>query len=791
MKRRLFLMAILTTLLIIAVSVGMIRAQGPSPHGETSTQAALGTAFTYQGQLKRDGHPVTDTCDFRFTLYDAPSGGNQVGPMQAETGVAVTNGLFTVSLDFGSGAFQGDPRWLEVAVRCPAGSGSYRVLTPRQPITPAPYALFSAAAPWSGLTGVPAGFADGVDNDTTYSAGSGLTLTGTQFSVDTTAIQARVTGTCASGNAIRVINADGTVTCEPVAGGAGDITAVYAGAGLTGGGDSGDVTLSVDFAGSGSATTVARSDHNHDGTYAPVAHDHDDRYYTETELQTSGQAQVHWGNLTNVPAGLSDGDDDTLASLSCGHGQVAKWDATAGRWVCSDDETGAAGNFWSLTGNSGTDPATNFLGTTDNVTLTLKVNNRVALRLVPTTGTPNLIGGYAGNSVSAGVVGATIGGGGRFLGQNRVTDEYGTVGGGIGNRAGDNAGTTQDAGFATVGGGEGNTASGKYATVGGGQDNTASGVRATVGGGWSNAASGYAATVGGGSQNTVSGDSATVGGGATNEASGVFATVGGGYINTASGYAATVPGGYYNEASGDHSFAAGRQAKADKDGCFVWADSTDHGDFHCSWANQMRVLATGGATFLVQLDPEWEWVRIKVSGDRLIDTSTHAYLSLGGQWVNNSDRNAKENFVPVDPEEILDKVARLPISQWNYKAEGPQIRHIGPVAQDFYALFGLGADDKHIAPGDANGIALAAIQALYRRNRALETEVQALRVENSTLREQLQAQQQRLDDLEARLTALEQARTPTVRLSGLWSGLGLFALLAGLVLTYRRQEVRR
>ncbi|HXF68556.1 MAG TPA: hypothetical protein VNK89_02010, partial [Thermoflexus sp.] len=265
---------------LLALAVGLTQAQGPEPPGEgvapagegvapsggVSAQAALGTAFTYQGQLKSGGSPVNGNCDFQFSLWDAASGGTQVGTTQTRTGVAVSGGYFTIpDLDFGAGAFQGDARWLEVAVRCPAGGGSYTTLSPRQALTAAPYALYSKAAPWSGLTGVPAGFADNVDNDTTYTAGTGLTLTGNQFSVNTTVIQARVTGTCASGNAIRAINADGTVTCEPVAGGAGDITAVYAGAGLSGGGTSGDVTLSVNFAGSGSATTVARSDHDHWG----------------------------------------------------------------------------------------------------------------------------------------------------------------------------------------------------------------------------------------------------------------------------------------------------------------------------------------------------------------------------------------------------------------------------------------------------------------------------------------------------------------------------------------------
>ena len=75
-----------------------------------------------------------------------------------------------------------------------------------------------------------------------------------------------MSGNCSSGNAIRVINADGTVTCEPISGSAGgDIMGIYAGNGLSGGGASGEVTLTVNYAGTGAANTVARSDHNHWG----------------------------------------------------------------------------------------------------------------------------------------------------------------------------------------------------------------------------------------------------------------------------------------------------------------------------------------------------------------------------------------------------------------------------------------------------------------------------------------------------------------------------------------------
>ena len=99
-------------------------------------QAPIGTAFTYQGQLKKAGTPLTNTADFQFSLWDALSGGMQIGTTQTASGVSVQNGLFAVWLDFGSGAFSGDGRWLEIWVRSPAGSGSYTQLTPRQELTP-------------------------------------------------------------------------------------------------------------------------------------------------------------------------------------------------------------------------------------------------------------------------------------------------------------------------------------------------------------------------------------------------------------------------------------------------------------------------------------------------------------------------------------------------------------------------------------------------------------------------------------------------------------------------------
>ncbi len=750
MKARILLIVFVLSLLLVNPG----QAQGPE------TQTTTGTVFTYQGVLRSNNNPVSGTCDFQFSLWDAASGGTQVGATWPQAGVTVTRGLFTASLNFGAAPFQGANRWLEIAVRCPAGSGAYTTLAPRQPLTPAPYALYSAAAPWAGLLGIPAGFADNVDNDTTYTAGPGLILTGTQFSVN--------------------------------------------------------------FAGTGAANTVARSDHDHDARY------------------------------------------------------------------------------WKLNGNSGTTAGVNYLGTSDNTPLELKVNSLRALRLEPTTISPNIIAGYPGNNVISGAVGGTVSGGGTAGATNRVTDSYGTVSGGTDNQAGNGNVDLADARYATVGGGFQGTASGAYstvaggyggtagnayavvgggrnnmatgesATVAGGLGNAASGSQSTIGGGWGNNANGGyatisggkanvasstastvsggqenraesafsaiggglsnlatgerstisggsgnqtsadAATIGGGMNNVVAGtrgtvaggegnmatftyttigggyqnlnqgqyatigggytntvgmgataatigggqgnvisnsfsviaggyynsvghDYAAVGGGHSNVATGQYAVIGGGYSNSAGAPWSVVPGGKNNSAAGRYSFAAGYRAKANHMGTFVWADSTD-ADIASTAINQFIVRASGGIWLGITSTPSFP-------AGRFLNTSTGAYLSSGGTWTNASDRALKENFAPVDSKDILVRLSKVPILSWNYKAEDTSVRHVGPVAQDFYAAFGVGGDDMHISTVDADGVALAAIQGLYQ----LVQEKDA----------QIAAQQAQIDDLKARLAALE------------------------------------
>jgi hypothetical protein len=341
----------------------------------------------------------------------------------------------------------------------------------------------------------------------------------------------------------------------------------------------------------------------------------------------------------------------------------------------------------------------------------------------------NLIGGYTGNSVTPDAWSATISGGGSAGLPNRVTDHYGTVGGGSNNQAGDNAGPTDDRRFATVGGGASNRASGEYSTVGGGI---------------ANIGSGHYATVGGGIGNTASEESSTVAGGVLNTASNLQSTVGGGLSNTASGQLSVVPGGWQNVAGGYYSFAAGRRAKVrdpaaslDSDGdagTFMWADSTD-ADF----------ISTGPDRFLVRAS----------NGSAIYSSAAlTAGVSLaagGGSWSSVSDRNLKENIRQVDAREVLERLRTVPVTTWNYKSQNASIRHIGPMGQDFYSAFGVGEEDTKIATADVDGVALAAIQGLHQLVQEKDCEIGVLENEIESLKSQIS----NLKELEARLARLE------------------------------------
>ncbi|MBI3744652.1 MAG: tail fiber domain-containing protein [Chloroflexi bacterium] len=384
---------------------------------------------------------------------------------------------------------------------------------------------------------------------------------------------------------------------------------------------------------------------------------------------------------------------------------------------------GSSSDVWRIGGNTGTATGVNFLGTTDQQALDVRVGNQRAFRLEPRPDSPNIVAGQQENSVATNVSGATISGGGP---NNRVSDDYGIVAGGLNNRAGDNDNVTSNSRYATVSGGrdnvaraEGATVSGgsfntasdpyttvsggnfniasdQFTTVGGGLNNTASNAYGNVAGGRHNSAAGQYTTIAGGRDNTASDDSATVGGGQGNQANNQASTVGGGRENVANGLRSTIPGGFQNFTSGAYSEAAGRRAKALNNGAWVWGDSTD-ADIESARDNEFVARATGGVRF--------------ISGAG----NTGVVLQPGsGSWSSLSDVNSKDNFSSVNAQSILKSLASMPVTTWSYKAEDQSVRHLGPTAQDFAAAFGLGSGNTTITSVDADGVTMAAIQALYK-----------------------------------------------------------------------------
>ncbi len=115
---------------------------------------------------------------------------------------------------------------------------------------------------------------------------------------------------------------------------------------------------------------------------------------------------------------------------------------------------------------------------------------------------------------------------------------------------------------------------------------------------------------------------------------------------------------------------------------------------------------------------------------------TTGNLTVAGTVTQNSDRNAKENFEPVDPAEVLDKIAQMDITTWNFKAESDEIRHMGPVAQDFARFFGLGEHENKISLVDVDGVTLAAIKGLNERLERKEAELREKTREIAALKRQ-------------------------------------------------------
>ena len=327
----------------------------------------------------------------------------------------------------------------------------------------------------------------------------------------------------------------------------------------------------------------------------------------------------------------------------------------------------------------------------------------------------SILGGQD-NGIDSSSGNATISGGEV---NSQFSSQGGTIGGGALNSV-----TGVAFGYGTVGGGYQNTVSVDYGTIAGGDVNGIHGVYGAIGGGESNAVSSPWGFVGGGHSNSVAGNYGAVTGGQGNKASGEFSAVGGGESNQASGQYATVPGGQLNMAHGQGSFAAGMGSNATDNGDFVWSDDPAGGatPITVTGNDEFLVRSRGGVTFYSSAN--------LASGVRLAAGS--------GTWSSLSDRSVKTGILPVSDDDILARVAMLPISEWSDTTERG-VRHVGPMAQDFYAAFNVGEDDRHITSIDEDGVALAAIKALNAKLERKEAAIRSLQVQLNALASEVHA----------------------------------------------------
>lgn len=544
------------------------------------------TAFQYEGRLTAGGAPANGTYEFEFTIWNSLAGGSQASATVLGTpgGVGVTNGIFTVVLDYGAGVLNGQPRWIELAVRTNGSADAFTVVSPRQSVPFAPYAVFATLA---------GGAANGSISNAALAANA---VTGAKI---------------APGEVVRGINnlRDGVV--------------LQAGANVALSTAGNAITISATIPpGSGPAWNVGGNTGTTAGNFVGTADDRplemrvNNTRALRLELNGSGQPNLIGGNTNNSVApglvGVVVGGGGTNSIGSGSH-----WSIIGGGRANTVREGSYTAGI--LSGNANEIQAGApyaFIGGGYNNRI--QSNAQAAMvfggfgNSIGPSGEFATIAGGRDNTIQADARFAAIGGGRSQTNQGA----YSNISGGRQNLI------QSDGLFSMIGAGYLNTIEGgaQYAFVAGGRENLvqSNALYVSIGGGYRNTNQTVAhySTIGGGIQNVIQSNAqyAAIGGGnanviGTNSASAVIAggrqnsirsnavsaTIAGGYLNTVSNAAAyaTVVGGRENLAAGTYSLASGYRAKAHHRGAFVWADGTGV-DLNSTANNQFLIRAAGG-----------------------------------------------------------------------------------------------------------------------------------------------------------------------------------------------------
>jgi hypothetical protein len=684
---------------------------------QLSTAFGQGTAFTYQGRLNAGGSPASGLYDFRFRL-DADPAGNTILDTVTTNAVGVTNGLFLATIDFGPGFYNGSNYWLEVDVKTNL-AGSYIQLSPFQSLTPAPYAVFAITA--SNVSGTIS--AAQLPTVVVTNGGSGTSLTGVALLVG---------GNNFTGNQ--------TVTGTVQVNGPEQIT------GASGTGFHADENI-------GPNTYFSGEEHGINFNYGSGANQNigsmimgwnGQGYFSVGNLYGSwngtGKAFTVFGNgNVNVdPMGMNSG----FLNNGNTNGSGLTFGVGSGEGIASQRQTGLGGNnvngldfYTGFTtkmsilndGFVGIGTQTQILGDEQFGMYSSTSNNFSGMYIGTAAGGRPFYGFYEGGYPS--VSWTEINGqqsNNWELWLNNSFKMAVTTNGNVG------IGTTTPSSALEVANGpirtDGNallcTSIGSSLSSDGLYNGTL-GLPNSVGinegegpGLWGY----YGGSLGALAPNTIALSWDTVGD--------IWVSNNCSVATLTSRYGANIDQANLNSGSVSGNALTFGLSSGEGIGSQRTGGSTGNGldglEFYTSFARRMTILQDGnvgiGSTNPANL--------LVVGG-----ATSPAYCN-GTSWVNGSDRNSKQDFATVNPRDVLEKVSALPITEWQYKVE-PGEEHIGPMAQDFHAAFGLnGGDDKHISTVDEGGVALAAIQGLNQKLQEKDAKIQQQAKEIAELQQQ-------------------------------------------------------
>ena len=665
------------------------------------------SAFTYQGRLEVNGVPANGLYDFGFGIWNAATGGVQVAGVSFITGVPVSNGLFTVAVDFGAGLFTGTDLWLQILAR-PNNSGGYNSLTPRQRFTSAPYAIHAATATSAGVSSSAFSSVVSFTNAANQFAGSGAGLTNLSAGAVRQAVGSlTVWGYNADGQASPPAGLNNLVA---VAGGSSHSLVLRSDGTVLAWGNNSFNQLNIPF-GLANVAKIAAA------------------YRQNLVLRSNGTVVTWGGNGTSLPGGLTD-----IMAIAQGeyHGLAVRSNGTVVAW---GSNTYGEGNA-----PAGLVAVAVAAGTRHSVAL--RNNGTVVAWGANTFGQTNVPAGLSSviaiaanrnHSLALRSDGIVVAWGSNDFGETTVPWWLNNV---TAIAAGEVFSMARRFDGSVVIWGD--TANGLQSIPAAASSVVAIG----AGGGHALAVSGVSSGVAllqGG--NVFQGSQAILNGnlGVGTERPQARLHV----------YGPETPVVLRLHSGGTPGFGRVEFVSDPQGSVNEWRpgyiEATDAGGF------------TGGLAFCVNGSGPGnkfgsnEVMRIQNGRVGIGTNNPNALLQVGSAtcngstWVNASDRHLKQGFEPVDVQAVLTKVAALPISRWSYHADATT-PHLGPMAQDFHAAFGLGANDTTIATVDADGVALAAIQGLNAKvesgRQEAEMRMEKLEAENAVLKARLERLEQ-------------------------------------------------